>query len=940
MEEKTNYKASLNLPNTSFPMKASLNQREPQILKTWEKIGLYQKMRRVNKQKPIFILHDGPPYANGHIHMGTALNKVLKDFIIKSRQMMGFNCPYVPGWDCHGLPIEHKVDQELGEKKKKMTPLEIRKQCRVYAEKYVKIQREEFKRLGVVGQWNKPYLTMDYKYQATIFKEFCRFLLRGNVYQSKKPVYWCTHCQTALAEAEVEYKDIKTPSIFVKFPLMSELTPLFPQFKNKPIFIVIWTTTPWTLLANLAVALNPKADYAAVETDNGEVFILAERLVPLCMEKFGVKTYKILATITPNLLEKKGCQHPFIKRKSLIILADYVNLDTGTGCVHIAPGHGQEDYESSLKYELEVYAPVDERGYFTKDVPFFAGQFVFEADKSINKKLKEIGALIKEEEIFHSYPHCWRCKKPVIFRATKQWFISIDKNDLRQRAMLAIEAIKWIPIWGKNRIRSMIEARPDWCISRQRVWGVPIALFYCEGCGEVLTDKITLKHIAQLIEKQGADIWFKYETKDLLPPNSRCPACGHKTFIKEMDILDVWFDSGVSHIAVLEEHHYWPELHWPADLYLEGSDQHRGWFQSSLLTSIGTRDNHPYKAVLTHGFVVDGEGRKMSKSLGNVIYPKEIINQYGAEILRLWVAASDYQDDIRLCQDILKQLTEAYRRIRNTARFLLGNLYDFNPEKAFLPYKDRLELDRWALYRLQYLIGRINYAYENYKFHLVYHELHNFCVNDLSAFYLDVLKDRLYTSLPKSLERRSAQSSIWEILEVLIRLMAPILSFTAEEIWHYLPKIKGRKESVFLTSLPKVRKEYQDEALVKRWEILLAIRGEVTKTLEKARREKKIGHSLDAEINISTSPALKAILDIYIKDLATLFIVSRVSITDTLAETSFKSETLPELKIEVKTYNYPKCERCWQRQPSVGKDKAYPELCSRCVAVTLASRVR
>jgi len=930
--EKIDYKATLNLPKTSFPMKANLKQREPEFLKKWEKINIYQMIRKASKNRPLFILHDGPPYANGHIHMGTALNKVLKDFIVKSRQMLGFDCPFIPGWDCHGLPIEHKVDQELGEKKRNMTPLEIRKRCRAYAEKYINIQREEFKRLGVFGEWEKPYITMDFKYQATIVREFGKFLKSGNVYRSKKPVYWCAHCQTALAEAEVEYYDEKSPSIFVKFPLVSDISGIYPELKGKPISILIWTTTPWTLLANLAIALNPQADYAAVEV-NGEVMILAERLVPLCFEEFGIKDYKILTRVSPLELEKKEAKHPFLNKHSILILADYVTLDTGTGCVHIAPGHGQEDYESGLKYGLEIYAPVDEKGCFTKDVPFFAGQFVFDANPLINKKLKEIGALVYEDELIHSYPHCWRCKKPIIFRATEQWFISVEKNQLREKALSAIDKVKWIPKWGKNRIRSMVEVRPDWCISRQRVWGVPIAVFYCKNCGEILKDEKIIEHIAKIFEKEGADAWFKYEEKDLLPSETKCPICGYGEFKKEIDILDVWFDSGISHVAVLDEHHYWPEQRWPADLYLEGSDQHRGWFQSSLLTSVGTRNAPPYKAVLTHGFVVDGEGRKMSKSLGNVIYPEEIINQYGAEILRMWVAASDYQDDIRLSQDILKQLAEAYRRIRNTARFLLGNLYDFSPEKNFIPYQQRLELDKWILHRLQWLIERLRRAYENYQFHIIYHSLHSFCVNDLSAFYLDVLKDRLYCSFPNSLERRSAQSTLWEILEVIVRLMAPVLSFTAEEIWQHLPSIRNRKESVFLTTFPEVRQEYQDEALIERWEKLLSVRNEVLKALEIARKEKLIGHSLDAEVSIVVPNNLKALMEKYLEELPTIFIVSQVKLVDELETVTFKSEEVPGLNIMVKACNYLKCERCWKRKESVGKDKTYPELCERCIQV-------
>ncbi len=932
MVEKRDYKDTLNLPKTKFSMRAHLNKLEPRLLKKWEETGLYQRMRQEFKDRPLFILHDGPPYANGHIHMGTALNKVLKDFIVKSRQMMGFNCPYVPGWDCHGLPIEHKVDQELEGKKKEMSPLEIRQRCRTYAEKFMHIQRQEFKRLGILGEWDKPYLTMDFKYQATIVREFGKFLLSGNVYRRKKPVYWCPQCQTALAEAEVEYADERSPSIFVKFKLITDITDKYPVLKDKDVYLVIWTTTPWTLPANLAIALNPEAEYVAVAAQN-EVYILAARLLHLCMSDFGIKNYEVLTEIVPQDLEKKECQHPFVDRKSLIILADYITLDTGTGCVHIAPGHGEEDYESGLKYGLDVYAPVDASGRFTEDIPFFAGEFVFTANAKIIEKLKEVNALLHLSEITHSYPHCWRCKKPIIFRATEQWFISVEKNNLRQKALEAIEKVKWIPSWGKNRIRSMVEVRPDWCISRQRVWGVPITVFYCERCGEILKDEAIIEHVAQIIEKEGADAWFKYDAKELLPEGTSCPVCRGTTFRKEMDILDVWFDSGVSHVAVLEKSPYWQDLRWPADLYLEGSDQHRGWFQSSLLTAVGTRERPPYEAVLTHGFVVDGQGRKMSKSLGNVIYPEEIIKQYGAEILRLWVAASNYQDDIHLSQDILKQLVEAYRRIRNTTRFLIGNLYDFDPKTDFVPYAERVEIDRWAAHRLQWLIKRLRQAYERYQFHLIYHSLHSFCVNDLSAFYLDVLKDRLYTSAPKSKERRAAQSTLWEILEVIVRFMAPVLSFTAEELWEHLSAWTPRKESVFLSTLPEPRSEYEDEALAERWERLLAVRKEVTRALELARQSKEIGHSLDAEVLIAAPKKLKKFLKEYEKELATIFIVSHCQVVDELGNDALAAEEIEGLKVLVRAYPYPKCERCWKRSPEVGKNEKYPELCARCVEV-------
>lgn len=929
MEKNQDYKETLNLPHTAFPMKANLTQIEPKILKIWEENRLYKLMQERFKGNPLFILHDGPPYANGHIHMGTALNKILKDFVVKSRQMMGFYCPYVPGWDCHGLPIEHQVDKLLGDKKRELDTLAIREHCRAYAEKYVHIQREEFKRLGISGDWGKPYLTMDYKYQATIVREFGKFLLDGNVYRSKKPVYWCSHCKTALAEAEVEYKEHKAPSIFVKFPLISKIYYKYPILKGKRVYVVIWTTTPWTLIANLAIALNPEFDYVAVKT-NKEVLILAERLCSLCMEDFGYKDYKILTKISPKYLKGKRCRHPFIDRKSIIILAPYVTLETGTGCVHIAPGHGQEDYESGLAHNLEIYSPVDNSGCFTKDAPFFAGEFVFDANPLINKKLKEVRALIKEDATLHSYPHCWRCKQPVIFRATEQWFISVEKKKLRNNALEAVEKVEWFPKRGKERMSAMLAQRPDWCISRQRAWGVPITVFYCKKCGNFLVSKEIIDHVANLIEMESADCWFKYESEELLSKDTVCPNCGGTEFEKESDILDVWFDSGVSHAAILEKHPYWQDLSWPADLYLEGSDQHRGWFQSSLLTSIGIKRKPPYKAVLTHGFVVDEQGKKMSKSLGNVIYPNDVINKYGAEILRLWVAASDYQDDIKLSSNILSQLTEGYRKIRNTLRFILGNLYDFKPESQFVPYERRQEIDRYILHCLQSLIARIRKAYKNYQFHIIYHSLHNFCTVDLSAFYLDIIKDRLYTFHPDAIERRAAQTTLWELIEVMIRLMAPIFAFTAEEIWQCLPYIEGWPKSVHLTKLPNVKPEYEDEDLERRWRDLLAVRSEVNRALEGARRKGLIGHSLDAEVCIQPSLTLGPLLQHYLNDLTTIFIVSHVELVDTLSEVTLESEHMPHLKILIRPYDFPKCKRCWQHHPSVGKSLDYFMLCARC----------
>ena len=701
------YKKTLNLPSTQFPMKASLAKREPEQLAAWQQARLYEKIRENSRGRELFILHDGPPYANGYIHIGTALNKILKDIIVRSRQMAGYDAIYVPGWDCHGLPIEHNVDKELGSKKRELSRAQVRRLCRAYAEKYIDIQREEFKRLGVMGVWDDPYLTMNYGYEATIARECGKFALDGSLFRSKKPIYWCFTCQTALAEAEIEYHDESTPSIYVKFRLQDDLSRDLPELAGKKVYVVIWTTTPWTIPANLAIALHPDFEYAAVDIGGDEVFIVARELVDACMRTFGIAEYTIIGSIDPGILEKNRCIHPLYPRDSLIILGPHVTLDAGTGCVHTAPGHGREDHEVGLLYDLEVYSPVDNKGCFTDEVEFFNGQFVFDANKNINAKLKELGALVKEESFEHSYPHCWRCKKPVIFRATPQWFISMEKNDLRKDSLAAIDTVEWIPHWGRDRIYGMIENRPDWCVSRQRAWGVPITVFYCDQCETLLLDEQVMEQIYQMFEAHGADIWFEKDVTELLPENVACRECGNKNFIKETDILDVWFDSGVSHAAVLEKRSY---LRWPADLYLEGSDQHRGWFHSALLTAVGTRKRAPYKAVLTHGFVVDAEGRKMSKSIGNVISPSEVIKNYGAEILRLWVSASDYREDIRISDNILKQLSDAYRRIRNTSRFMLGNLYDFDPDRDEVGYESMLEIERFALHKLQLLVEKARKA--------------------------------------------------------------------------------------------------------------------------------------------------------------------------------------------------------------------------------------
>lgn len=924
------YKKTLNLPKTGFPMKANLVKKEPEILANWENINLYRLIRDASTGRKRYMLHDGPPYANGHIHMGTAFNKILKDIIIKSKQMAGFDTPYVPGWDCHGLPIEHKVDMELGNRKAEISQAEMRSQCRKYAEKYIEIQRNEFKRLGVLGEWDRPYLTMNYPYEATITREFGKFAINGSLVRSKKPIYWCASCMTALAEAEVEYGEHKSPSIFVKFPMISDLSGTYPALNGKKVFVVIWTTTPWTIPANLAIALHPDLEYVAAETGNNEVLILAKELLDICMNTFDIQTYKVLTEFKAPDLENLEAKHPLYERPSVIVLAPYVTLEAGTGCVHTAPGHGREDYETGLEYDLEAYSPVDDSGCFTPDVEFFSGMNVFEANRAVNDKLQEMGMLLKEQDITHEYPHCWRCKKPVIFRSTAQWFISMEKNHLRQKALDAINKVSWIPKWGRDRIYNMIENRPDWCISRQRAWGVPITVFFCKECNELLISQEIIDHIARMFEEHGADVWFTETEENLLPSGTCCPKCGNNKFRKETDILDVWFDSGVSYAAVMENRGY---LDSPSDLYLEGSDQHRGWFHSSLLCSAGTRGEAPYRNVLTHGFVVDGSGKAMHKSAGNVIAPEDLIKNYGAEILRLWVAGEDYRDNIRLSEEILQRLTEAYRRIRNTCRYILGNLNDFNRETDRIDYRRMEELDRWVLHRLREMNEKSLKAYENFEFHLVYHNLHNFCAMDLSSFYLDIIKDRLYTSPKDSVPRRSAQTAMNEILEVLVRLMAPVLSFTADEIWQYMEG-GGRPLSVHADLFRPVDDAYEDPELASRWEVIIALRKEVTKMLELSRKEKNIGHPLDASVTLGLDPRLMERLLPYRDQLRSIFIVSSVNIAEIdRVEGGIKSESIPGLSVMVTPSSDPKCERCWVHDPSVGHDNNHPTICKRCVKV-------
>ena len=922
-----NYKETLNLPNTKFPMKANLSQREPEWIQKWESNELYNKMRAISYGRPKFVLHDGPPYANGNIHIGTALNKILKDIIVKSRQMSGYDSIYVPGWDCHGLPIEHNVDKELGKKKKELSKAAIRKKCRVYAEKFINIQRNEFKRLGILGEWDNPYLTMNYAFEATIAYECGKFALDGSLYRSKKPVYWCCHCQTALAEAEIEYENETSPSIYVAFDLIDDLSSEYKELEGKQVKVVIWTTTPWTIPANIAITIHPDFEYVAIQGHDNHVYIIAKELVDICTQQFGLKDTHIIAQIPSTTLEKMKCRHPFHNRESLIVLGTHVTLDVGTGCVHTAPGHGREDYDVSLMYDLNVFSPVNHLGCFTSEEPIFEGQFVFDANPNIIQLLAEKGALLAQGKLTHSYPHCWRCKRPVIFRATPQWFISMEKTNLRQKSLEAIDRVKWIPHWGRDRIYGMIENRPDWCVSRQRSWGVPIIVFYCEKCDQVIINQDIINHVKSLFEKHGADIWFEADVKDLVPKDTACPDCGGQSLIKGMDILDVWFDSGVTHAAVLEQRDY---LTWPADMYLEGTDQHRGWFHSSLLTAVATRGEAPYKSVLTHGFVVDENSKKMSKSLGNIVAPEEVIKKYGAEILRLWVSASDYRDDIRISETILKQLTDIYRRIRNTCRFIHGNLYDFNPINDAIAYDDMPELDRYILHQLQGLIKKCRDAYERYEFHVIYHSLNTFCTLDLSAFYLDISKDRIYPSAPYSLVRKASQTVLYQVLDAIVRLMAPIISFTAEELWTYLPDTGVKESSIHLAQFPEINPKWIDSALGEKWDNFLKVRGEVTKAIEEARNKKLIGHSLDASVTICAKGTLYDDLQPFENDLRSLLIVSKATLVSDNIQDAFSSEAIENLSVVVKPADGNKCQRCWIHDPLVGQNSDYPDTCPRC----------
>ena len=922
MAESSDYKKTLNLPRTTFPMKGNLPQNEPKRLERWRELDLYQRIRAKSAGRPKFVLHDGPPYANGRIHTGHALNKILKDIVVKSRTMLGYDSPYVPGWDCHGLPIEHEVRKELGSKRNEMAPADFRRACREFASKYVDLQREDFIRLGILGDWFNPYLTMSFEYEATIAEALGRFIESGMVYKGLKPILWCTYDQSALAEAEVEYEEHTSPSIYVRFRLTDESVQSLDLPVEKPLYAVIWTTTPWTLPANLGIAVKPDYEYSIVEHD-GTNYIIASDLVNAVMQKFGWSDSRVTKVFKGSAFEYLKYRHAFLPREGIFVLGDYVTLDAGTGLVHTSPGHGADDFNTGKRYGLDIYTPVNGRGEFTDDVPQWAGLHVFKANPQIVELLRERGALLFAESITHQYPHCWRCKNPVIFRATEQWFISMDEKSLRQRALDEIHKVQWFPPWGEDRLAGMVENRPDWCISRQRLWGVPITVLYCEQCAEPVTSPEFFERVGEIFRREGADAWFEHQISDFLMPDFHCP-CGSATFRKETDILDVWFDSGCSHVAVLKTR---PELTWPAAVYLEGHDQHRGWFQSSLLIGTGIEGGAPYKQVVTCGFIVNESGEKMSKSRGTGVSPQEVIRDSGADILRLWVAMVDYRDDVVYGKSILGRAGEAYRKIRNTCRYLLSNLSDFDPERDAIPLDELLDIDRWILARAAEVVERCRRAYQEYEFHVVYHRVLDLCSVELSALYLDITKDRMYCEAPKSHQRQSAQTAMIHILRGIVGVLAPILSFTADEIYDAMP---GPKEaSVHLTELPRLPEIGIDVAA---WDRLFVLREMVSKVLERARGAAQIGQSLEADIALHGDFSPKALMGNLNVDLAKFFIVSHVDFRppSEIVGDVVEIPGVGAIAVTMSPARGKKCGRCWQYREEVVHEGG---LCARCEEV-------
>ncbi|MBQ4129315.1 MAG: isoleucine--tRNA ligase [Ruminococcus sp.] len=916
------YNSTLNLPKTDFPMRAGLPQSEPVTLEKWLDSKVYEKLMEKNEGKPLYILHDGPPYANGNIHLGTALNKVLKDFIVRYKNMSGFKAPFVPGWDTHGLPTELKARAKAGVgNSTTISDVELRKICREFALGYLDDQRNQFKRLGAIGEWENPYITLTHDFEATQIEVFAQMACKGYIYKGLKPVYWCPECKTALAEAEIEYAEDPCHSIYVKFNVTDDLGKLSSLGVDpSKCYFVIWTTTTWTLPANVAICVGPDFEYSVVKA-NDEYYVMATELYKNAMEAASISEYEVVATIKGSELEYIKTAHPFIDRTSLVIVGDHVTLESGTGCVHTAPGHGVEDFEVCKNYkELPIVVPVDADGKLTAEAGQFAGLSTEEANKPIAMHLQETGALFALTKIIHQYPHCWRCKKPVIFRATDQWFCSVD--DFKDDACKAIETVQWIPKWGQDRITSMVRERKDWCISRQRKWGVPIPIFFCKECGEPHIDKDAMQAVADIFRVKGSDAWYELDASEFLPEGTKCKKCGCTEFEKEKDIMDVWFDSGSSHAAVLKNRDY---LNWPADLYLEGADQYRGWFQSSLLTSVATTGGAPYKAVLTHGWVVDGEGRKMSKSLGNGIDPQEVVDQYGADVLRLWVASSDYHVDIRISKDILKQLSEAYRKIRNTARYILGNLNDFNPDENMVEFSKLYDIDKWALNKLNELMDKVKAGYESFEFHQVYHAIHNFCVVDMSNFYLDVLKDRLYTEKADSQQRRAAQTAMYIILDSLTRMISPILAYTSDEIWRYMPHSSDcDAENVLFNEMPKKVLVDCDAEFTAKWDRIHELRDTVKKSLETVIKDKTIRSSLEACVTLKANGEEYSFLKSVEDELTTVFIVSKVVIEEA---------DVAELAVEVAKATGEKCERCWAFSETVGSDSEHPTLCKRCADI-------